>query len=283
METLAAIFAEIFQGLTLAKILVAVGMVVLVAYLAENVSPRFAGIFAGFPLGSAISLFFIGYELGPDFAGQAAVYAISGLTATMAFSYFYYRASLPLEKLPRIPAIALATLQALAGYFVVIFLLRLVDYNRITACAVSIAAIFLFDRLFSKIPNVLIADRSRLSVALLAARAGTAAAIIILVTSGAKLIGPRWAGLFAAFPMAILPLIVIIHFTYRPEHVYTILKNLPRGMGSLVVYGLVVSYAYPAWGIYLGTLIGYAFATVFLILLTMRYRPPKKKAAVTGR
>jgi hypothetical protein len=65
-------------------------------------------------------------------------------------------------------------------------------------------------------------------------RAAFAALVILAITTVAGAVGPRWAGLFSAFPITMLPLLAIIQFTYQPDHVRTIIKNVPRGLGSLI-------------------------------------------------
>ena len=72
-----------------------------------------------------------------------------------------------------------------------------------------------------------------------------------------------------------LPLIVIIYMTYDLEHVHSIIKNVPRGLFAIVVYSVCVSFAYPAYGIYLGTLVAYLSATVYLFIITLGIRPGK--------
>ena len=93
------------------KIIVTVGMVLSLSAVAERVSPRVAGLLSGYPLGAAIALFFMGLEIGPDFAAQSAVYTLVGLVASQVFVYGYYRASAALQR-HVIPA---ATLTALCG------------------------------------------------------------------------------------------------------------------------------------------------------------------------
>jgi hypothetical protein len=86
------------------------------------------------------------------------------------------------------------------------------------------------------------------------------------VTSSAHFVGPAYAGLFAAFPSTLFPLMLIIHTTYDVEHVHTIIKNYPIGLGSLVVYTITVSLTFPQSGIMMGTLISFAAATIYLII-----------------
>lgn len=268
MENMPAwIISEIFQAITLIKIGTAVSMVVALSFLAERISPRFAGIVAGYPLGAAITLFFCGLEVGPAFAAESAIYTIFGLIATQAFVYFYYLGSRLSSNMGKYGNLAASSVIGLAGYFAAAFMLRPFHVGRLAAIVAAGVSIYLSGRIFERIENTLIAQKAKINIKLLLIRAGIAASIIIFITSAAGAIGPRWVGLLAAFPITIFPLLLIIHATYKKENVYTIIKNVPRGLGSLATYSLIVSAAYPAMGIYWGTLTAYAAATVYLVLI----------------
>ena len=75
------------------KILATIGIVLGLSLVAERVSPRVAGVLSGYPLGAAIALFFIGLEIGPQFAADSAVFALAGLTASMVFVAAYFAVS----------------------------------------------------------------------------------------------------------------------------------------------------------------------------------------------
>ena len=96
-------------------------------------------------------------------------------------------------------------------------------------------------------------------------RAVLAAVTILVITGIARSVGSAWTGLFSAFPITLFPLILIVHITYDMEHVHTIIKNFPLGLGSLIAYSLTVSLAYPRMGIYVGTLLGFTVATAYLL------------------
>ena len=48
------------------KLLVSVILVLTLSAVAEHISPRAAGLLAGYPAGAAITLFFIGLDVSPD-------------------------------------------------------------------------------------------------------------------------------------------------------------------------------------------------------------------------
>jgi len=226
-----------------------------------------AGIASGYPLGAAISLFFIGFELGPAFAARSAVYTAAGLTATVAFVGGYL-AGLRLAEGRRRPlALILAVLPALAAYGVAAGALSLLPINRVSAPLIAMASMIAANRLFRRIPDTAIRQTIRLSLGVTLLRALFAALVILLITGAARLVGPDWAGLFSAFPITMLPLLVIIQFTYEPAHVRTVIKNVPRGLGALLIYALVVAASYEDLGIGWGTVLGYLVATAYLVIL----------------
>ncbi|QGG48447.1 hypothetical protein [Heliorestis convoluta] len=50
------------------------------------------------------------------------------------------------------------------------------------------------------------------------------------------------------------------------RYIHTFIKGAPIGFSSLAFYSFTVTYAYPLYGIYWGTLMGYVVATVYLLL-----------------
>ncbi len=258
---------DFFTWLVLVKIVTAVLIVVALSVLAEVVSPRFAGIVSGYPLGAAISLFFMGFDIGPQFAAESARYTSLGLIATQVFAYFYYRASLLTDGMKRGPRVLLSSIGGTVGFMAAVTVLRFLPVNASVAVLLPVAFIVLFTWLFRSIKNTRIKKRAGTDLKAMLLRSAFAAGFVVAVTSIAGIVGTGWAGLFAAFPMTMLPSAAIIHFSYEPEHVRAFLKNVPRGLGCLVVYALAVSLTYPACGIYLGTILSYVAATVFLIVI----------------
>ena len=253
----------------LIKVFVSIFMVVGLSLVAEFVSPRVAGILSGYPLGAAISLFFIGFEIGPQFAGESALYTMTGLVGIQGFIYCYYLASSLMRVSRKWLNITTASLAAFWGYLLIIYVLNRVHTSLLVAIAIPLTSFAVFRYLFKKIRDERIENRIGLSVSMLFGRAFFATAIILLITWTAKMVGPKWAGLFSAFPITLFPVIVIVHFSYRLEHVHTLIRNVPSGLVSLFIYAFVVHLTYPRTGIYVGTLLAYVFGTLYLIIAHM--------------
>lgn len=258
------------EAILFVKFFVSVILVLTLSAVAEHISPRAAGLLAGYPAAAVITLFFIGLDISPEFASDSAVYLMMGLVATQAFVYCYFRSSLYFKKF----TIVTSSVLAIIGYFMVIWLLHYIRLNKFLAALIPIASIFVFIYLFREIKNATIQERVKLTPRILFLRAFLAGCMILVIIATAKFVGSRWAGLFSAFPSTLFPLILIVHLSYDKAHVHTIIKNFPQGLGSLITYSLCVSIVYPISGIYIGTVISLAAASVYLILygLVATYR-----------
>ncbi len=256
-------FFQIFMMILIIKIVVAMTIVVMLSIIAENVSPKISGILAGYPLGTAIVLFFYGLEIGPNFASDSAFYTLLGLIASQSFVYFYYKISRQFNRF----SIFYSSIISFSGFLFVAYILHFFNFTKQAILVLTMISIVFSIFLFRKISNIKINKKITFSHKILFARAGLAAFIVILITFVAKLVGEKWAGLFSAFPITLFPLILIVHFSYGKEHVHTIIKNFPMGLGALIIYSLSVYKLYPVVGIYTGTAISFLMATIYSFIL----------------
>src|SRR3989338_332225 len=113
-----AMITEIF----FLKVIVSILTVFALAVIAQKVSPKLAGMIAGYPTGTAISLFFFGLEISPQFASDSVAYNLIGVVATQIFVYFYYRSTLLFQK----NAIFYSVIISLLSYFTALYLLSFI-------------------------------------------------------------------------------------------------------------------------------------------------------------
>ncbi|WP_221799318.1 hypothetical protein [Oceanobacter mangrovi] len=258
--------------LILAKILVTFLTVVLLAVVAERLGPKHAGLLAGFPLGTAIALYFFGWQLGPEFAAQSAVYTLSGLGSAVCLAAGYW---LVIRRLPQLRYLPLAIVSGLGCFMLSATLLQFLPSHRGLALAVVVATILLFRTLFKQIPEQKVAleqdDRIRSGWfhnrwGKLLFRAVMASLTILMITGLADWLGPTRAGLLAAFPVSFFPLMLILHLSQGAGVLSTSIRHYPDGIGALVVYALGVSYLYPLAGLHWGTLLGLLASVLYLLV-----------------
>nr|WP_298249960.1 hypothetical protein [uncultured Halomonas sp.] len=248
-------------GWQLAKLVVSIGMVLGLGAIAVRVSPRVAGLLAGYPLGTAIALFFIGLELSPGFAAESAVHTLAGFTATLALGGGYLLAG----HRPGLPGVLAGTAAGLAAFLAVSLVLTRIEFDRLSGTLTTLAAIALFTWWYRHVPESVARPAGRSSWGALMVRALLAAAIIFVITGLAHVMPAAWAGVMAAFPVTMYPFLVILHLTHGHGPVATVIKHYPMGLGSLLSYALCVSLTYPTLGLTLGTLTGFAVATLWLL------------------
>ena len=249
--------------LLLIKLAVTILVVVGLSLIAEKVSPKVAGVLAGYPLGSSIVLFFFGAEHGAQFAANAAIYMAAGLVGELIFLFCYFKTSAFAKSKQDITT---PSLGALGGFFISVWLIHFIHLNALVAILIFFTAIIIFGYLFRTIPDVRITEKIKLPPIVVLLRGILAAGIVLIITGIARMIGPTWAGLLGAFPTTLFPLILIIHWTYGKEYAHTFIKHVPRGLGSLLIYLICVITLYPFWGVYWGTAASLGAATIYLII-----------------
>ncbi len=262
-----------FIALHLSKILVTIATVLGLAWIAERVSTKAAGILAGFPLGTAIALVYFGIEQDANFAAQSAGHALLGFVATQAMTTVYW-ACLRFHRHLIIAPIAGVTAFVLSNG-----LLSLATGGLLNNLLIAVLATIGFGLCYRLIPAQNIQQAIKLSTMAVVVRGLISAVCVVLVTMVAYLGSSTLAGLFAAFPITFFPLLFIIHFSYGKQPVYTLIKYYPLGLGSLITHCLVVALTYGRWGVTAGTLAGLLSATLYLLIYQQirKFWPPAQQ------
>jgi len=253
--------------LIVAKILVTFLTVILLAKVAERLSPRHAGLLAGFPLGTAIALYFFGWQQGAAFAADSAVFTLPGLSAAMALAWGYQQV---IQRRPQLRWLPLAIISGFVCFLAVTLLLQALPAHPWLNLLVVLGAILLFRTLLKPLPDARIEQAASGIWAnkclTLLFRASIATLSILLITGLAELLGPQRAGLLAAFPVSFFPLMLILHISYGAAVLSASIKHYPDGIGALVVYCLAVSYLYPLLGLHWGTVCSLLCSVAYLLL-----------------
>ncbi len=246
--------------LLVAKVLAAVFAVVGLAWIAERSGPRLAGVLSGYPLGTAIVLFFYGIEHGPQFAAEAALYGQLGLAATTGYCLVYTLSAQGAD--PRAWRPMGVAILALVGFALLAQSMPpLGAAGALVAAGVALLSI----RITRRVPEPeFVAVKA--GPMMIWGRALLAALIVVVITALAHWLPQSLAGVMAAFPVTLFPLMLLLQLEYGNRPVAVLAKHYPFGVGSLVVYGLSVWVSYPLLGVALGTLVSFVAATLYLVL-----------------
>ena len=244
----------------LAKALWSAGIVMGLAFIAERIGTRIAGLLAGAPLSAVLVYFFVGRDMGIAYIVDSVPHGIASFSGTLVFVLIYYWTS---SRLTRFPALG-GAVAAVAAYLAIAWVLVSLPFTLANATALTVFVIVLSGWLLRKINIVAVVRPVRYTPHLLLLRGGIAAGLIITVIMLAEILGPRWTGLLVGFPTTLLPTLLIIHFAHGTAATHAMIRNFPMGMGSIILYILSVPHSFTLWGVYGGTAASLAVSFTYL-------------------
>lgn len=263
-------------SLLILKAIVSVGIVVGLSVAAERAGPRLAGLLIGLPLGAGMVVVFTGYEQGADFAAAAAVHMVPGFLTTFVFIYAY-GAIAARQNRGGLRSVVIPTLGAHVGYGTAAWVLSQFQIPLMVSIPMLCIGVVIVHRMMASLPDNPITARVTFGWKVLAFRAGMATTVIIIITSIAGLVGPQWTGLLTAYPITLLPLVLVLHITYSGAEVAAVLKHVPFAMGSVTSFCLAIVFTLPAFGLWWGVLIAYGAAATYLVTFSTINRLVRSK------
>jgi len=252
--------------LIIIKILVSVVVVLALIFISEK-SPKLGGLLVGLPIGTGIMIFFYGIEQGVDFVTQSIPYGIAGLTGLLSFSVGFYLGGNKFKN-----SRLLSTLSALTGafvlFFVMNFLLSFFKINLIVSLIIFVIGILLAILFFKRIPVDKKSIPKKITFSTVTFRILFVTVTVLLITGLAKIIGIKWSGLMASFPVGLCPLLIVLTYTYKDKLYPTVLKTFSYSVTTLVVFYLLVLVLFPPVGVYYGILIAYLICFAYLYIIS---------------
>ncbi len=249
----------------LAKAVWSAVVVLGLAFVAERVSTRIAGLLSGAPLNAVLVYYFVASDMGTAYIIESVPHGIASFTATLAFILTYYLASTRISRF----AVLTSSLIGIAVYAGAAAGLVLISFTLFSAVTLTLIAIVLAVWLFRKIEFVPVEKPVRYTTQLLIVRGGFAVVLIVSVITLAEAVGTRWTGLLTGFPTTLLPPLVSLHAPYGTANTHALIRNFPHGVGSIILYILSVPITFPLWGILGGTFASLAISFAYLTVVML--------------
>jgi hypothetical protein len=245
------------------KLLLVPVLIALVSLAGRRWGPSVAGWLAGLPLVGAPLMFFLAYEQGAHFAANAAIGALVGLTGFAAFCLAYAWAALyrPWSQALALAFVAFALAFAAGAQLPVLGLgaaLALGAGSLVLGLAVS--------------PRAEAGERRHPPRWELFARMAAAAAMVLVVTGLADLLGPRLSGLLVAFPTATSVLAATTHRSEGAPATVRLLRGLAVGMLSYCAFVATFALLVVSAGVDRALLAGVAAALTGHLLMLVAPR-----------
>ncbi len=232
-------------------------LISVLSLLAEKLPPKFSGIVLSLPSTIILGYFFLGYGQSADAVAQIVPASMPALGLSIFYPYIYVQIAGMLKhiKAPKslstlISFIISAGIWLLAALPFIIF--------KHTSLLVGIAIYLLFViaiNFLLKRKKALKAEAHHYGRKSLLIRALFVGTLISLVSLLAETMDPFWAGVIAMFPAGLASSMIVIHWNNDPRFLASMVRMVPVGSITVAVYALSAMLAFPATGIYWGTLI----------------------------
>lgn len=250
-----------FSIKVIASFLVGGAWITLATVLSERLGSRIGGLLASLPSTMVVALVFLAVTKDDLFAAHAAEAVPLGMLVSTVSLFTYVALVKRLKVLAALPALGAWVVLAYSTSTTKISLAESIGAYAV-ATGILLAVLDKKFSIKSVGPKKLAYPPSTLFV-----RAVFAGSVVASAVVAGTLLGPVWGGLFSVFPAAWLSTMAITTRSLGAEFAQAMGKTmLPAGAAS-VVYGLAVSFAYPAFGLVAGTVIAYALAAFLMALI----------------
>src|SRR5262249_37107932 len=192
------------------------------------------GWLAGLPLTSGPVSVFLAIERGPEFARRAAEATVLGLAGVAAFCFAYRRAMPSLSPLT-------AVLLGVGAFILLTLGLAVVPPGLAVATTLSMSALGLTLATFGAPPPQFPAiPSSRWDLPL---RMVVATTMVLGITGGAAVLGPRWSGLLSPFPVFASVMTVFAHHSSGRSSAHGVLRGIIIGSFGFAAFFVVLALA----------------------------------------
>lgn len=224
------------------KLTLAPTLVVAVSLAGRRWGARAAGLLAGLPVVGGPILLLVALDQGPAFGARAAIATTLGLVSLMAFCAAYSWSA-------RWLAWWGSLLVGYATFFAFASALARVDVVTITPLGAGLASLAALGATLALMPRPTEGALTSPPTPRwwdLPLRACFTGGLVLSVTTAAHLLGPRWTGLVAPFPIATSVLAVFAHAqTGSPVR---LLRGLLTGLVGFIAFTTVVAATLEGWG-----------------------------------
>jgi len=221
-----------FNNYFILKLLLAPLIIMAGTLVSRRWGGKIGGLMIGLPLTSApVSIFFT-IEQGRSFATRAAVGAILGLIAVSVFCVTYAQVA---RRFPWYAAAAAGVFLYLASVWAISLINPGIWLTAILVpCVLALALLSLKSFEIKEVP--ILYPRWDLPL-----RMFIATFILILITSAANFLGPKWSGLLSPFPIFTFVMVTFSHHQAGPDAAWRFIDGVLTGLFGYIAFFLVVA------------------------------------------
>ncbi len=250
----------------LSKILVSIVIVLLLAEITKRVNPLLGGILAGLPLGAGLSVYFVSASAGIEFVTKGIPWAIAGVASSILFCLGYLMTGKSERFKSNLLNTLVSSLSGICSFFIFALIIRQLQLNIWTACAIFIFIYLINIFAVNKIPGIKKGGTSSKasSFAILLLRGAVVGIIITIITGIATLVGARWTGILSSFPSTLFPLLLVLQYEEGNKLYPGVIYGFSYSAITLVIFYISCLLLLPRLGLNLGFIAIYAISFLFI-------------------
>lgn len=213
--------------------------------------PAFAGWLSGFPVVTGPILLFVALEQGPRFAAVTAAAALAGGLAWLCFAVSYARVAARTSWLLALPI-------SLAAYLIVGTALVWSALPYALVVVMIVVAVICAPLIFPRANQPV--DRAVISAVEILARMVAGGVLTVSVTRLSPMLGPKFSGLFAVFPVMGIVLVAFSHRASGNMFTVNLLRGMVTGFYAFTAFCLSLTLSLDRIGITAGFILALCFS-----------------------
>lgn len=230
--------------------------------IAEKLGSKAGGAVANLPSTILVSLVYVAIVRSPEYAADAALAAPLGMAVNTLFLFIFI---LMLRF-----HLAWAMLVSLCFWFLMAWLISLSSGITVLFSIgfyfIAMITAFLLLEYVVKVPS---AGRQKAifrwwTLLVRALFAGTVVAVAVTISTFAN---SFWTGIFTVFPAVMLSTMTILTIAQGANFARAVGKTMVLASVNIVVYAVAVHWTYQWFGVLWGTLLSFAAAVLFIVLI----------------
>jgi hypothetical protein len=264
----------IFLLQIIAGFIVGGGFIALLTFMAERLHSRISGIIIIFPSTVVFSFFFLALTQSTEKVVALVPATLIPLGLTVLFPVFYIYLANIFKRYIKVKSLLILISLAVSTFLWLLLSLPFA-FHKMSNLTAGIAGYLLFALIahFLLIRKISFqVKRHQYSFKQIIGRGLFIGFIIAVVIFLGETANPFWGGIMAMYPAAVSSSIIVFHWNYNTEYLFTVFRNVPLGSLSIFLFAISAMIIFPYTGYIWGTLLALVPSLIFSLALTIFVR-----------
>lgn len=258
------------MNLAIIKLFISLAIVISLAEISKRTNPKTAGIIAGLPLGTGISIYFVTLEQGVQFTMRGLPWGIAGLSGSLLFCLVYLLVSKVQFTPLKIVKVISSSIAGIVVFLLIGYLFNGIRLNIMNASLLFVvfflANLWLINKLVKGVNQ---STPSRSTFKQVLGRGVVVGSVLLLITTISPWVGSKWANVLSSFPSTLFPLLLILHYEDENKRFPHVIHGFSTGIITLFVFYWSYRFFVPLLGLNMGYLMVYGVCGLYLFLLQL--------------